>query len=276
MSQQQSPQAILSQAALARLRQSGPEGPGEGRRSLFTSDLTVNEYALLKEAGFEPMGLVMGSSIYHIGFQFQMWNQSQELQVLTQAMYTAREYAMARMEAEADTLGADGVVGVRLEYKRYSWGEDLLEFQAVGTAVRSTRGGGWRTPAGKPFTSDLSGQDMWTLCQTGHTPVSFVLGTCVYHVAHQSMRQAWKTMGQNAEMPNFTQATYDAREIAMARMQAEAERDGAEGIVGVRVVEDNHSWGEHAIEFLALGTSIRPLEGGATLTSPAMVMPMVD
>jgi uncharacterized protein YbjQ (UPF0145 family) len=273
---QPQPQNILSQTALARLRQGSTGDPAAGQAGLFTSDLTVNEFALLHESGFGPLGLVLGSSIYHVGYQFQAWNQSQELQVLTQAMYTAREYAIARMEAEADALGADGIVGVRLDYKQYSWGEDLIEFLAVGTAVRSNRGGSWRTPAGKPFTSDLSGQDMWTLVKTGHAPVSFVLGTCVYHVAHQSFRQSWKTIGQNTEMPNFTQATYDAREIAMSRMQAEAERDGAAGIVGVRVVENNHVWGEHAIEFLALGTSIRPLAGDTTLASPTMVMPMTD
>ncbi|MDQ1420618.1 MAG: hypothetical protein QOJ52_2580 [Acidimicrobiaceae bacterium] len=275
MSQPQ-PQNILSQTALARLRQSGPGELAQSQPTLFTSDLSVNEFALLHEAGFSPLGLVMGSSIYHVGYQFQVWNQSQELQVLTQAKYTAREYAIARMEAEADAHGADGIVGVRLDYKTYSWGEDLIEFLAVGTAVRSSRGGNWRTPAGKPFTSDLSGQEMWTLVKTGHAPVSFVLGTCVYHVAHQSFRQAWKTIGQNTEMPNFTQATYDAREIAMSRMQAEAERDGASGIVGVRVVENNHVWGAHAIEFLALGTSIRPLPGEAALPQPTMVMPMTD
>jgi uncharacterized protein YbjQ (UPF0145 family) len=270
------PQTILSQTALARLRQADPGDLAAGPPALFTSDLSVNEFALLHEIGFAPLGLVLGSSIYHVGYQFQQWNQSQELQVLTQAMYTAREYAIARMEAEADALGADGIVGVRLDYKQYSWGEDLIEFLAVGTAVRSSRGGAWRTPAGKPFTSDLSGQEMWTLVKTGHAPVSFVLGTCVYHVAHQSFRQSWKTVGQNTEMPNFTQATYDAREIAMARMQAEAERDGATGIVGVRVVEHNHVWGEHAIEFLALGTSIRDLVGEGALPVPTMVMPMID
>ncbi len=41
-----------------------------GKKPLFTSDLTVNEFLLIKQAGFEPLGLVMGSSIYHIGFQF--------------------------------------------------------------------------------------------------------------------------------------------------------------------------------------------------------------
>jgi uncharacterized protein YbjQ (UPF0145 family) len=180
------------------------------------------------------------------------------------------------MEAEADALGADGVVGVRLEYRSYTWADDLLEFVAIGTAVRSTRGGNWRTPSGRAFTSDLCGQDMWTLVRSGHAPVSFVLGTCVYHVAHQGFQQMWKTVGQNSEMPNFTQATYDAREIAMARMQAEGERDGAEGIVGVRVLEETYMWGEDAIEFLALGTSIRRLEHAGQLSPPTMVMPMTD
>jgi hypothetical protein len=33
---------------------------------VFTSDLSVSEYALLGEAGFEPLGFVVGSSIFHI------------------------------------------------------------------------------------------------------------------------------------------------------------------------------------------------------------------
>ena len=35
----------------------------------FTSDLSVNEFLLVKEVGFQPLGLVMGSSIYHIALQ---------------------------------------------------------------------------------------------------------------------------------------------------------------------------------------------------------------
>ena len=39
-------------------------------------------------------------------------------------------------------------------------------------------------------------------------------------------------IGQNVELPQFTEALYDARELAMSRMQAEAEQLRAEGIVG--------------------------------------------
>src|SRR5579862_1688251 len=144
----------------------------EVARGFFTSDLSVNEFLLVKQAGFEPLGLVLGSSIYHIGFQQAMWNQNQEMGVLTQAMYHARELAMTRMEEEADQLGADGIVGVRLDIGRHQWGQHLAEFIAIGTAIRHREGEPYRAPNGRPFTSDLSGQDFWTLLRAGYRPVS--------------------------------------------------------------------------------------------------------
>ena len=105
--------------------------------AVFTTDLSVNEFLLVREAGFRPLGLVMGSSVYHIGAQFSSFNQSMELSVLTQAMYHARELAMTRMRAEAYALGGDGVVGVRLKVIGVQWGEHIAEFTAIGTAVKA-------------------------------------------------------------------------------------------------------------------------------------------
>jgi uncharacterized protein YbjQ (UPF0145 family) len=243
----------LPQHAAERLREMSGEG---GQQRLFTSDLSVNEFLLVKRAGFEPLGLVVGSSIYHIGYQQSNWTQNQEMAVLSQAMYHARDLAMTRMEAEADALGADGVVGVRLDVGRYEWGENLAEFIAIGTAVRSRDGQSHRTPQGKPFTSDLSGQDLYVLRSLGYAPVGLVMGSCVYHVAHQTLRQFFKTVAKNVEMENFTQALYDARELAMERMQHEARKLSAEGIVGVAIREASHGWGSHVIEYFAVGTAV--------------------
>jgi uncharacterized protein YbjQ (UPF0145 family) len=191
---------------------------GKDPTGVFTSDLSVSEYVLLGEAGFEPLGFVVGSSVYHIGIQVGRWSQNQELDVLTQAMYNARELAMGRMRAEADALGADGIVGVTLRMQAYVWGQDVLEFIATGTAVRSLAGtGAHRAPDGRAFTSDLSAQDFFRLLAAGATPVAFVLGTCVYHIAHQSAMQALRQAGQNQEMVQFTQGIYEARELALAR-----------------------------------------------------------
>jgi len=240
----------------------------QNKRGLFTSDLSVNEFLLVKDAGFDPLGLVVGSSIYHIGYQQSSWKQSQEMEVLSQAMYHARELAMTRMEEEADSLGADGIVGVRLDIGRYEWGEHMAEVIAIGTAIKHREGKLHRAPNGRPFTSDLNGQDFWTLMRAGHRPVGMVMGSCVYHVAHRGFLQSMKQAGQNVELVNFTQALYDARELAMARMQTEAEQVEAEGIVGGQLQERNHGWGSHVIEFFAVGTAIVPTGEANELGSP--------
>jgi uncharacterized protein YbjQ (UPF0145 family) len=253
-----------------------PEASGrrleELEHGLFTSDLSVNEFLLVKHAGFHPLGFVMGSSIYHTGIQTRRWGKSQELTKLTEAMYNARELAMTRMEEEADALGADGVVGVRLDVNYYEWGRDAAEFIAMGTAVKAEDGRSYRNSQGKPFTSDLSGQDFWTLMQTGHLPQGLVMGTCVYHIAHRGLAQTLGTVGQNVELPNFTQALYEARELAMTRMQDEASRLGATGIVGVRLEEKSHQWGSHTIEFLSLGTAVTKGTGEVTLPFPTTII----
>jgi uncharacterized protein YbjQ (UPF0145 family) len=246
----------------------------EVARGFFTSDLSVNEFLLVKQSGFEPLGLVLGSSIYHIGYQQASWNQNQEMGVLTQAMYHARELAMTRMEEEADQLGADGIVGVRLDIGRYDWGADLAEFIAVGTAVKHKDGELHRAPNGRPFTSDMSGQEFATLLRAGYRPAGLVMGNCVYHVARQGMLASLKQVGRNVEMPNFTQALYEARELAMERMGTEAEELQSDGIVGARIIERSHGWGSHVIEFFAIGTAVLSTSAEHQIEKPALVLPL--
>jgi uncharacterized protein YbjQ (UPF0145 family) len=254
--------------AMTRLNELMPGRPG----SIFTSDLSVNEFLLVRQAGFKPLGMVLGTSIYHVGIQFRRWGKNQELDTLSQAMYHARELAMTRMEAEANVLGADGIVAVRLKVELKEWGSDVAEFIAIGTAVKSESGGNWRNNRNRPFTSDLSGQDFWTLLQTGYMPLGMVMGTCVYHVAHRTFGNVLSNVGRNTELPQFTQALYDARELAMERMQKEAEALQAEGIVGVDLSQHNHTWGGHTTEFFAIGTAVRPIRDDHTIPQPQLVL----
>jgi uncharacterized protein YbjQ (UPF0145 family) len=69
----------------------------------------------------------------------------------------------------------------------------------------------------------------------------------------------------------------------MSRMQAEAERDGANGVVGVlsrrcarpgvQFEIANYAWGLHTVEFYAAGTAVRRTGSGETIT-PSFVLPM--
>ena len=221
--------------------------------SAYTSDLSIDEALLLDEIGFDPLEFVMGSSFFHIGYTLASWSQNEEMTVLTAAMLTARNNAMGRLLEQVRQLGADGVVGVRIVVDHSG---HHAEFIAMGTAVRA-RTGDWRVN-GQPFTSDLSGQDLWALVRAGYRPTALVMGCCVYHVAHQSLGQWLGKIGNNCEMPNFTQALYDARELAMERMQAEAKSVGGVGVVGVHIDEGSYGWPPHIIEYLAVGTAIAP------------------
>jgi uncharacterized protein YbjQ (UPF0145 family) len=172
---------------------------------------------------------------------------------MSKLMMAARYAALARLFDQVTACGADGVVGVRLELHA---DDHDTEFVAMGTAVRrrGDDGAEWRDGRGIPFTSNLSGQDFWALVRAGFRPVSIVHGICCYQLV-----QRYVLARQNQEDPQATQAYYEAREIAMDRLQREGEAAGGIGVVQVRVEEALHGWGGAMLEFAAVGTAIAPI-----------------
>jgi uncharacterized protein YbjQ (UPF0145 family) len=247
-------------------------GQGErhqGRR--FSSDLSVDEAVLLKEVGYEPRGLVIGCGVYHIGIQYQNWSNNEEMTGLTQVMYAARADAIRRMQTHAAKIGAHGVIGLKLEVRIDRGSEHLAEFVALGTAVATTS-----ARPGRPWLSDLSGQDLYLLVRAGYTPVDLAFGACVYHIAHQGLSTWVGQATQNVELSNYTAALYEARELAMTRMQEEVRGTGALGVVAMRIEQQSHLWGSHVIEFLAIGTTVRMAGDGHRRINPKMVLPLND
>lgn len=211
----------------------------EGGRTLFTSDLSVSEFALIARAGLRPVSQVMGSSVYHVGWQgmpgsyFGAGRGAYELGVLSEAWNQARGLALSRLLQEAQLAGADAVVGVHIRWGAHDFAPNSVEMVAVGTAVRSSAD--QRT--NPPILTDLSGQDLWKLLQAGYRPVGVVGATTVFYVVPQWSTQrvttSWMAGRSNTELPDFTQGLYSARETAFQRLSAQAASLGAHGIVGV-------------------------------------------
>ena len=255
---------------------------GNAGGGFFTSDLSVGEFALVDAIGLRPLAQVMGSSIYHVGWQqrpgafgMQMGAISQELTVVSEAWNTARLRAFARLEQEAKLVGADAVVGVRLTAGRHDWAAGAIEYVAVGTAVR-TEGA---EHAERPALTDLSGQDYWKLWQAGHRPFGVVGASTVHYVvpgfATQQAQSGFSASWVNQELKDFTRGVYDARETALGRMTAEAQEQGAAGVVGVSIVheiEQREAGGRRdlVVTFHVLGTAIgeRSADGRKLEISP--------
>ena len=110
---------------------------------------------------------------------------------------------------------------------------------------------------GKAFTSDLSGQEFWLVVDKGYTPLGLVLGNCVY-----SMGMVGNFMGNlrgsiaQGEVEQYSKLMYDARELALHRMQTEADALGADGVVAVKLTINyihNNEW----MEVTAVGTAVK-------------------
>ena len=233
----------------------------------FSSDLSVNELALTHECGFDPLGQVMGSCVFSVGWQYypstsNWFSYSGELDVLSASQMDARSRAFKRLRDEAKLLKADGVVGVRFVRREGTLETGLLEFIAIGTAVRR-RGAPPLAPGAEPFVSNLSGQDHWMLRKDGFKPVGFAFGNCSWFQYPDWRSQSAMMSWSNAEVTSLSQGMYTAREIAMDRMEREARADGAEGVVGMQIdthheimESSNNQPGGFIIHFTAWGTAI--------------------
>jgi uncharacterized protein YbjQ (UPF0145 family) len=107
----------------------------------FLSDLSARDFTLLKTAGWMPVGLAFGASFVYAprrtaGTAMRQSTQNVELTNFTEAMYSARESAMERMQQSALALGGTGVVEVKVTEGPMDFAHHAVGFAAYGTVVR--------------------------------------------------------------------------------------------------------------------------------------------
>jgi uncharacterized protein YbjQ (UPF0145 family) len=293
-SQEQIEAGGLPVAAERRLRELAAGGEG-----FFTSDLSVNAFALLHREGIEPLTQVMGSSVYSLPrgnavyptamSGYQAGHRVTEVASLTGVFNGARERALVRLRLEAELAGADAVVGVQMSSGGHAWSSGATtEFVAFGTAVRLPPA--LRT--GAPVITDLTAQEYWQLAQAGCRPVGVVGISTVVYVSSSWQQNAvltssgrWGGAGAvNQELDEFTQGYALARTRAMRQVEERGRELGAHGIVGVRMTQDltQMEWEDRSdsrrsdlvVSLHLLGTAIT--EGHAPLGSagPLTILPL--
>jgi uncharacterized protein YbjQ (UPF0145 family) len=113
--------------------------PDVYRQSPLSSDLTLEETWNMINQGYMPVQLVLGASVYSLGLvgsitsAFKSFSRG-EISELTSLIYEAREQALKYIEKDARSSGADRVIGVKTYV--YNLGGGMIEFLAIGTAVR--------------------------------------------------------------------------------------------------------------------------------------------
>jgi uncharacterized protein YbjQ (UPF0145 family) len=257
----------------------------------FTSDLTVDEHHAIRSVGFSPVGQVMGSCVYHLGYSTGRLNCGYNgwffggamagtapvlaAEAVREALYEARMLAIDRMRQECVGVGGDGVVAVLLTIAPFPAGG--LEFKAIGTAVRAD---GPVRPR-EPFMSDLSGQDFAKLMAAGWVPCGFLLGVGVMirHDDYQTelQQRSWN----NTEVTGRTNLVSAARQAAREHLRADCARHGGQGVVvqsstlkvwGQACRTGGEHQHDHVAEAILIGTAITRFRAGALPPRPLQIM----
>jgi uncharacterized protein YbjQ (UPF0145 family) len=118
-----------------------PRGADAARAMPFVSDLSARDFTLLQRAGWMPVGLAFGASFVYAprrtaGAAMKQSTQNVELTNYTEAMYSARESAMEKMQRSALQVGGQGVVEVKVTEGPMSFARHAVGFTAWGTAVK--------------------------------------------------------------------------------------------------------------------------------------------
>ncbi len=115
-----------------------------------TSELTGEELWNLTKMGYAPLRLMLGTSVYSLGLTGGIGALLKglsrgEVSSVTQLIYRARENCLAHIEAEANEIGADAVIGTKVFI--YEMGGGFVEVLAIGTAIKKVSGLATHSPA---------------------------------------------------------------------------------------------------------------------------------
>jgi uncharacterized protein YbjQ (UPF0145 family) len=244
--------------------------------SPYTSDLSVDELAVGERLGVTPVAQVMGSSVYHVGWQRSPGNTwfaqagSQELSVLSEAWNEGRRLAFDRLRQEAALVGAHAVVGLDPSIGAREWMAGAIEYVVFGTAVREPG------LASDTVLTNLSLQDYAQLRGAGYRPAGLFGASAVFYVvsswSQQSIQTGWGSWA-NQELRDFTRGLYDAREVVIERVTAQARAARAAGLVGVTIdydireieVDRGGSRTDLIVTMHALGTGIAEADPAGAL-----------
>jgi uncharacterized protein YbjQ (UPF0145 family) len=215
------------------------------------------------DAGYTPIRFVFGNVAYSMGLGGGLLGRLRslgrgEIREFSDVFNATRHHALERIAGEARAAGANAVVGIETTVMPF---QGVHEMMMMGTASRHRQ-----LPAihdQQPVTSDLTCEEMWNLTNLGYYPVKLVLGTAVYSLGVVGgLKAAFKSLARG-EINDLTTLVYDAREHAIGLIADEARAIGAEDVVGIKT--HIHEYGS-LLEFMAIGTAIKPLAGLETIS----------
>ncbi len=225
----------------------------------FTSSADGQELYCQLDAGFKPMSFAFGNVAYSIGLGGGVMGSLRslakgEIKEFSDVFYHTRHLALERIQREAAQKGANCVVGIRTSIIKF---QGLQEMVMLGTASHHPAYGA--EYLARPATSDMTCEEMWNMIHCGYMPLELVMGVSVYSIGIAGGFSAFFKSFVKGEISELTHLVYDARENALSKMMEHAIAAGADDVIGIKTYV--YSLGSGIIEFLAIGTAVKKMDG---------------
>jgi len=219
----------------------------------FSAAVSGTELFCHLDAGYAPVSFVMGNVAYALGLGRGLTGGLRtlargEVKEYSDLYNDIRHLALHRLEEEARQMGANAVVDVRTELMPFMPG--IVELVMTGTASHHAG-----IPPSTIVTSELRGDELWSLATMGYVPVKLVMATSVCSLGLAAGIGTLFQSFSRGELPELTQLVYEARERCLERLRHDSQAIGAERVIGNRLVIRELSRG--LIEIVAIGTAVR-------------------
>ncbi len=219
--------------------------------------LSGNEIYCLAKKGLSPGDLVIGNSVFSMGFLGSLSAIGAnivggEVEEITQVIHDGRLQALDRMINEAKERGGVGITGATSELTTF---HGQSEFLSVASTLHTSNA----TRENFSFSTSADGQELYCQLDAGFTPVRFVFGNVAFSIgAGGGIAGAFKSLARG-EIKEYSDIFNKTRHLALIRIANEAYNAGANCVVGIETRAMPWS-GAH--EMLMLGTaSNHPLLG---------------
>ncbi len=195
------------------------------------SGLSGNEMYCVSLLGYTPGNLLVGNSVFSMGFLGGIGSSLRtiaggEITQYTNMIYQGRRLSLERFDAELQQTGGSGATGVTSELIFHPGN---VEFLTVGSTIHREDG-----QPEDSFSTSADGQELFCQWDVGYTPVSFVFGNVAYSIGiGRGIAGAFRQLAKG-EVTQYSEIFNTTRNLALQRLQQEALAKGANSVVGIR------------------------------------------
>ena len=185
--------------------------------------LSGNEIYCLHKKGLSPGDIVIGNSVYSMGFLGSLGAgistlAGGEVTQVTEMVHQGRLNSYTRMAAEANKHGGVGITGVTNELIQQAGN---VEFLSIGSCLHQD---GARSEQ-MAFSSSADGQELYCQMDAGFRPIKFVFGNVAYSIGvGGGLGGMFKSMQRGRDRAVFAGVQPDPASGAAAHRQRGAHR----------------------------------------------------